>query len=96
MQQKLTHIWRQIIIAGVINGHIASKAVYLRVFAGTGRMHKRDLIAVSSWIGIAFGLWVIAWIIASAIPVFSNLLSLMVGHIHLILFPIQQPSHPSD
>ncbi|KAJ6142632.1 Amino acid transporter transmembrane [Penicillium samsonianum] len=28
-----------------------------------------------SWVGIAFGLWVIAWIIAEAIPVFNNLLS---------------------
>lgn len=57
-------------------------------------MHKRDLIAVSSWIGIAFGLWVIAWIIASAIPVFSNLLSLMVGHISSC-FPSSQPPYQS-
>lgn len=41
-------------------------------------MHKRDWIAVSLWLGIAAGLWVIAWIISAAIPVFSNLLSLIV------------------
>lgn len=41
-------------------------------------MHKRDFVAVGSWIGIAVALWVVAWVIASAIPVFSNLLSLMV------------------
>lgn len=41
-------------------------------------MHKRDLIAVGTWIGIGLALWIIAWIIASAIPVFSNLLSLIV------------------
>lgn len=41
-------------------------------------MHKRDLIAIGSWIGVALSLWVIAWIISAAIPVFSNLLSLMV------------------
>lgn len=41
-------------------------------------MQKRDWVAVGSWIGIAFGLWVIAWIIAEAIPVFNNLLSLIV------------------
>lgn len=68
----------QIIIAGVINGHIACKSIYTRVFAGTDRMHKRDMMAVGSWIGIALGLWIVAWIIAEAIPVFSNLLSLMV------------------
>lgn len=36
-------------------------------------------MAVGSWIGIAVALWVIAWIISTAIPVFSNLLSLMVS-----------------
>lgn len=46
-------------------------------------MHKRDLIAVGSWIGVALSLWVIAWIISAAIPVFSNLLSLMVRFISL-------------
>ncbi|KAG2416113.1 hypothetical protein HFD88_007305 [Aspergillus terreus] len=68
-----------IIIAGVINGHVASKAIYLRIFAGTDRMHKRDFVAVSSWIAIALVLWVIAWIIATAIPVFSTLLSLITA-----------------
>lgn len=74
----------QIVIAGVISGHIACKSIYTRIFAGTDRMHKRDFTAVGSWIGVAVALWVIAWIIAEAIPVFSNLLSLMVS-----------PSHPT-
>ncbi|KAF4769377.1 hypothetical protein HAV15_008472 [Penicillium sp. str.  len=68
-----------IIIAGVINGHIAFKYVYLRIFQGTDRMHKRDWIATGSWIGIALALWILAWIISSAIPVFSNLLSLITA-----------------
>ncbi|KAJ5183721.1 Amino acid transporter transmembrane [Penicillium capsulatum] len=68
-----------IIIAGVINGHVAFKYVYVRIFRGTDRMHKRDWIAVASWVGIALGLWVLAWIISSAIPVFSNLLSLITA-----------------
>ncbi|GIC92691.1 neutral amino acid permease [Aspergillus udagawae] len=69
-----------IIIAGVINGHIAFKYVYIRIFAGKGdRIHKRDWVAVSSWVAIALSLWIIAWIIAEAIPVFSNLLSLIVA-----------------
>lgn len=46
-------------------------------------MHKRDLMAVGSWIGIAVALWVIAWIISTAIPVFSNLLSLMVSRSYM-------------
>lgn len=68
----------QILIAGVLNGHIAGKAIYLRIFAGTEHIHNRSFIGVGSWIGIAVALWLLAWIIASAIPVFNNLLSLMV------------------
>ncbi|KAJ5859819.1 hypothetical protein N7534_005096 [Penicillium rubens] len=68
-----------IVIAGVINGHVAAKSLYVRIFAGTDRMHKRDWVAMGSWVGIAFGLWVIAWVIAEAIPVFNNLLSLITA-----------------
>ncbi|KAF4767480.1 hypothetical protein N7455_011364 [Penicillium solitum] len=66
-----------IIGAGVVNGHIGLKYIYVRLFRGTDRMHKRDLLAVGSWVGIALACWVIAWIIADAIPVFSDLLSLI-------------------
>lgn len=68
----------QVIIAGVIIGHVAAKSLYVRIFAGTDRMGKNDWVAVGSWITITFGLWIIAWIIAEAIPVFSTLLSLIV------------------
>jgi hypothetical protein len=59
---------------------VAAKSIYIRLFAGTDRMHKRDFAAVGSWVGIAAGLWLVAWIIAEAIPVFNNLLSLIVSY----------------
>lgn len=65
----------------MIVGHVAAKLIYLRLFANTDRVHKRDWIAIGSWVGICVALWVIAWVIASAIPVFSNLLSLIVSDI---------------
>ncbi|CAI7568189.1 unnamed protein product [Penicillium manginii] len=68
---------RQIVIAGVIYGHVAVKTIYIRIFAGTERMHKRDFIAVGVWVGMGLAVWISAWIIASAIPVFNNLLGLM-------------------
>lgn len=68
----------QIVIAGVINGHIASKYIYVRIFWGTEHLHRRTWLSVGSWLAIAFGLWIIAWIIAEAIPVFNNLLGLIV------------------
>lgn len=69
----------QIVIAGVINGHVAAKYIYVRLFRGTDRMHKRSFVSVASWIGITLALWVIAWVIAEAIPVFNNLLSLITA-----------------
>lgn len=69
----------QILIAGVIYGHVAAKYIYIRVFRGTDRMHKRDAVAIGSWVLIALCLWILAWIIAEAIPVFSNLLSLITA-----------------
>ena len=41
-------------------------------------MHKRDLVAIGSRVGLTVCLWVISWIIAEAIPVFSSLLTLIV------------------
>lgn len=67
-----------IVIAGVIFGHVGIKYIYLRIFQGSDRMHKRDFVATGSWIAIAIVMWVIAWVIAEAIPVFSNILSLIV------------------
>lgn len=66
-------------IAGVINGHVAAKYIYVRLFRGTDRMHNRSFVSVGSWVGITLVLWIIAWIIAEAIPVFNNLLSLIVS-----------------
>lgn len=69
----------QIVVAGVINGHVAAKYVYVRLFRGTDHMQKRTLLSVGSWTSITLTLWVIAWIISEAVPVFNNLLSLIVS-----------------
>ncbi|ODM15615.1 hypothetical protein SI65_08849 [Aspergillus cristatus] len=68
-----------IVIAGVVNGHVACKYVYVRIFRNSDRMHKRDWVATGSWIAIGAAVWLLAWIIAEAIPVFNNLLSLIAS-----------------
>ncbi|CAL5868576.1 uncharacterized protein PFLUO_LOCUS2803 [Penicillium psychrofluorescens] len=70
----------EIVIGGVINGHVASKYVYVRLFRGTNHMHQRNLLSLGSWVLITFGLWVIAWIIAEGIPVFNPLLGLVTAY----------------
>ncbi|KAJ5109989.1 hypothetical protein N7532_002634 [Penicillium argentinense] len=66
-----------IIGAGVVNGHVGLKYIYVRLFRGTDRMHRRDWTSYGSWVLIGLSCWIIAWIIADAIPVFSDLLSLI-------------------
>jgi Transmembrane amino acid transporter protein len=66
-----------IVIAGVINGHVACKYIYVRMFRGTDMMSKNNLKSFGSWALIAFVLWTTAWIIAEAIPVFNDLLGLV-------------------
>ncbi|PLB51048.1 amino acid transporter [Aspergillus steynii IBT 23096] len=68
-----------IVIAGVINGHVACKYIYVRLFRGTDRMQKRNFLSLGTWVLIGLVLWTLAWIIAEAIPVFNNLLSLITA-----------------
>lgn len=58
----------------------------MRLWRGTDRMNKNDWIAKGSWVGIGLSLWVIAWVISEAIPVFNSLLSLIVcfSYFHFI------------
>lgn len=69
-------------IAGVINGHVAAKYIYVRLFRGTDGMQKKTVKSIGSWVAITLTLWVIAWVIAEAIPVFNDLLSLIVSESH--------------
>lgn len=62
----------------MINGHVGAKYIYVRLFRNTEHMHKRTFLSVGTWVAIALTLWVIAWVIAESIPVFNDLLSLIV------------------
>lgn len=66
-----------ILVAGVINGHVAGKYIYVRLFRGTDRMSKKSWSSYGFWVMIVTILWTIAWIIAEAIPVFNDLLGLI-------------------
>jgi len=68
-----------IVIAGVINGHVAAKSIYIRLFRGTDVVSQKTFYSRGMWALIAAILWVIAWLIAEAIPVFNNLLGLVAA-----------------
>ena len=66
-----------IVVAGVVNAHVATKYVYVRKWRGTDVMSQRAGKSVFSWWLITAVLWFVAWIIAEAIPSFSDLLGLV-------------------
>lgn len=68
-----------IVIAGIINGHVAAKMIYIRLFRGKPILHERSFRSYGIWTALVVVLYIIAWVIAEAIPVFNNLLGLMTA-----------------
>jgi len=67
----------QIIIAGVIYGHVTAKLVYVRLFRGTPHMSTNTLLGFGSWVAITGIFWLLAFIIAESMPNFKSLLALI-------------------
>ncbi|CAL1705414.1 unnamed protein product [Somion occarium] len=70
-----------IIIAGVINGHVCAKMVFIRIFRRDGvkskHMTSNSLIGWATWVGICVAIWVLAFVIAEVIPFFNGLLGII-------------------
>jgi len=75
-----------IVIAGVINGHVAFKSLYLRLCGGL--MHEKSVRSIGAWIAICAACWLVAWLIAEVIPTFHQLLALVVSD-GVVLFLVQ-------
>lgn len=69
---------KQTILSGVVLGHVACKYIYVRIFRGSDKMHQRSFLSIGSWVAICLGVWVVSWVVAESIPVFNDLLSLIV------------------
>ncbi|KAH9900929.1 transmembrane amino acid transporter protein-domain-containing protein [Cubamyces lactineus] len=70
-----------IIIAGVINGHVCAKLVFIRIFRRNG-VHSRHMTNHSwtgwmTWIAICVAIWAMAFVIAEVIPFFNDLLGVI-------------------
>jgi hypothetical protein len=66
-----------IIVAGVVNGSVATKYIYRRVWTGTNVIHTNSWKALGSWCAICTGVWLASWILAEAVPNFNLLLGLI-------------------
>lgn len=82
-----------IVIAGVVNGHVAVKYMYVRLFRNdrTNIMHQKTLKAYTYWGLICLVLWAGAWIIAEVVPIFNDLLGL-TSALFASLFTFGMPS----
>jgi hypothetical protein len=50
-----------IIVAGVVNGSVACKFVYVKLWAGKNVVHQKTAKSMGSWYGICAGAWFISW-----------------------------------
>ncbi|KAB8203954.1 transmembrane amino acid transporter protein-domain-containing protein [Aspergillus parasiticus] len=61
----------------IILSHVSSKYVFVRLLQGSEHLTANTLQHWATWLGCTFGATLIAYIIASAIPVFNSLVSLV-------------------
>lgn len=70
-----------IIIAGVVNGAIVVKNMFVRIWRDWKKdravITEKSLRSWGTWVALCAVAWILAWVIASAIPVFSDLLGLL-------------------
>jgi hypothetical protein len=71
-----------IVIAGVVNGSVGAKQIYMRFWAWKKQpkvVHEKSFKSFSSWVAIVVTLWILAWIIAESIPTFEYVLALVAA-----------------
>lgn len=66
-----------LVFLGVLYASVSARFIFFNAFAGTRHLGSHTVVGWSSWGGILAILWLFAFIIASVIPFFSDLLSLM-------------------
>jgi len=64
-----------IVMAGVVNAHVAAKLVYTKYFGKY--MHRKTFKAIALWNVILIIGWVIAFFLAVVIPSFQHMLSVV-------------------
>ncbi|OQD69486.1 hypothetical protein PENPOL_c002G08993 [Penicillium polonicum] len=66
-----------LIVSTLLFVHITAKYIFIRILGGSRHLAANTVIHWAVWVGCTLGTTIIAYIIASAIPVFSDLVSLV-------------------
>ncbi|KAH1273633.1 hypothetical protein KXW98_003570 [Aspergillus fumigatus] len=65
--------------------HLPSKYIFVRILRGSAHLTSNSIIHWCTWLACTFGSTVIAYLIASGIPFFNNLVSLIGAFLGVIL-----------
>jgi len=65
-----------IFISGSINTTVVSRYIHGKVFANSSTRYVNSPKGWATWLGLVFTVTILAWIIAEAIPIFSDILSI--------------------
>jgi hypothetical protein len=77
-----------IVVAGVVNGHVAAKHIYHGLFKQY--MAKDNFMAYFIWTVINFVGWALAWLLAELIPSFPHILAI-IGCVFTSWFSCEYP-----
>ncbi|KAJ9418996.1 transmembrane amino acid transporter protein-domain-containing protein [Fusarium oxysporum] len=66
-----------LLISAILLLHLPSKFVFVRILRGSKHLSTNSFIHWATWLGSTFSVTLVAYIIASAIPVFGQLVSLI-------------------
>ncbi|KAM0554822.1 hypothetical protein ACHAPJ_006555 [Fusarium lateritium] len=66
-----------LVVSTIVVIHFPSKYLFVRILRGSKHLNTNSLVHCGTWLGCTFGVTVVAYLIASGIPVFSGLVSLI-------------------
>ncbi|EFQ30153.1 transmembrane amino acid transporter [Colletotrichum graminicola M1.001] len=66
-----------LIVSAAVMLHLASKHIFVRVLRGSKHLAANTVVHWSTWLGCTFTITLVAYLIASGIPVFNSLISLI-------------------
>ncbi|KAJ5161407.1 hypothetical protein N7492_006799 [Penicillium capsulatum] len=66
-----------LLVTTILTTHLPAKYIFVRVLQGSRHLTGNTVIHWATWLGCTFGIALTAYIIASAIPVFNDLVSLI-------------------
>ncbi|CAH0019939.1 unnamed protein product, partial [Clonostachys rhizophaga] len=65
-----------LMMSAILLSHLASKYMFVRILRGTHHMTSNTLVHWGTWLGATFSTALVAYLLASGIPIFGGLVSL--------------------